>query len=162
MKKQPQPGDHGPVPGYYTHGDTQIFESLMNFPGATRPGPGSGADTAAPASSSTFPYTRSNTRESGKLNTFDTGRKETSRPVRAARASAATSSIYTDSDNRIFNELAPGIQKSGTTREEDRAQQPSRGDKDVGHIRIVDFDKECSREKNSARGSAGIKIHFFE
>lgn len=83
-------------------------------------------------------------------------------PARERRP-AGNAAQYTRQDLQAFAELVPDG-PPGEDRQAGEGKQPqSKPDRDVGLIRIIDFDKELAREKKSRkRGNLNIKIRYFD
>ncbi len=117
------------------------------------------------------------------------GENAGSRGGRISDRVAATTTAYTDSDNRLFDALMPPDQNCAAA----PPQKPTPGsvqytsqdlqnlhglmpgepvdedhpaparDRDAGHIRIIDFDKQHATDKESRRrGSVDLKIRYFD
>ena len=147
----------------HTPGDTEQFEKLMaSFERheGTRPSAEHGNQNAARKTA----YSESDDRLFDGLMAFDHHRLAATpeSPVREQRP-AENAVQYTRQDLQAFAELMPD-EPPGEDRLAAEGRRPqSKPDRDVGLIRIIDFDKERAREKKSRkRGNLNIKIRYFD
>lgn len=70
---------------------------------------------------------------------------------------------YSRQDMDAFQKIMQRSSSEETDRSEGAKGQPARADRDVGNIRIVDFDEERARTRESRRrGNVNIKIRYFD
>ena len=143
--------DPPPSSAAYSARDLQAFDSLL-------PGRSSRQRAAAPTLSR--PYSESDHRLFEDLMAFDKRRTAAAAPDSSGAASAFQ---YAPEDLVAFERLSPDGPEDRRDIAASGAAPAGRRDKDVGHIKIVDFDKERSRQKESRRrGSMNIKIRYFD
>ena len=147
----------------HTPGDTEQFEKLMTSferPEGTRPLAEPGNRNAARKTA----YSESDDRLFDGLMAFDHHRLAATpeSPAREKRPAKHTIQ-HTRQDLQAFAELMPD-EPPGEDRLAAEGRRPqSKPDRDVGLIRIIDFDKERAREKKSReQGNLNIKIRYFD
>jgi hypothetical protein len=147
----------------HTPGDTEQFEKLMTSferHEGTRPSAEHSNQNAARKTA----YSESDDRLFDGLMAFDHHRPAATpeSPVRERRP-AENAVQYTRQDLQAFAELVPD-EPPGEDRPAAEGRRPqSKPDRDVGPIRIIDFDKKRAREKKSReRGNLNIKIRYFD
>lgn len=74
---------------------------------------------------------------------------------------------YTDQDDENFRKLMPissdSIAGQGGAGQEENNVRPTRKDRDVGVIRVIDFDKQNTRgERAERRSDVNMKIRYFD
>lgn len=126
--------------------------------GGERPGAGRhSASLAAP----TTAYTDSDNRLFGELTPRDQNRAAT--PPRNPRTAAPGSVRYTSQDLRNLQSLMPGEPLDEASLAAERDARRSGRDAHGGHIRIIDFDKQQTTDKEKMRrGSGDMIIRYFD
>ena len=147
----------------YTENDAREFQKLMAFvdrnKGARR-SPGQSKPSAAGNSG----YSASDNRLFDEMMAFDHQRAAiTATPTAREQRPAASAVQYSRQDLQAFAKLLPDELPGEDRRAGDGKRPRSRPDRDVGHIKIVDFDSEHAREKESRRrGNPNIKVRYFD
>jgi hypothetical protein len=147
----------------HTSGDIEQFQKLM-APFERREGMRPSAGHSNQNAAGKTAYSKSDNRLFDSLMVFDGHRLAATleNPAREQRP-AENAVHYTRQDLQAFAELAPD-EPPGEDRQVVEGKQPQpRPERDVGLIRIIDFDKEHAREKKSRkRGNLNIKIRYFD
>ena len=147
----------------HTPGDTEQFEKLM-APFERHEGTHPSAEHGNQNVARKTAYSESDDRLFDGLMAFDRLRlaARLESPVREQRP-AETAVPYTRQDLQAFAELVPDEPRGENALAAEGRRPQSKPDRDVGLIRIIDFDKELTREKKSReRGNLNIKIRYFD
>ena len=147
----------------YTEGDQRAFEKLMTSldrHNGTRRSSGRRNPKGAGSSG----YSESDNRLFNEMMAFDRHRPATSLENAAREQGPAVGAVrYSQQDLRAFAKLMPDEPTDGEHRADEEKLSRTGRDRDVGHIRIVDFDKEHAGEREGRRrGNPNIKIRYFD
>lgn len=151
------PDDAPPADAFqYTEQDTRLFQELMTFEPRH-------ASREPRRRERAFVYTDEDNELFDGLMYFERGSDANDTAGRKKQPEEALEPVtYTQQDLESFQKLTPGGQQD--VEEPDKLRKGrSRSDRDVGHIRIVDFDNERLRQRRNRTGrEPGIKVRFFD
>lgn len=146
----------------YTQSDAREFDRLMGLLGVV----GGKVPSASRGRAAEPGYTEADNRLFDELMSSDRlGRTAGQAVLGGAQAEAPAQSAfqYSQQDLEAFAKIMPDASATDGGGPPERSKRASRPDRDVGHIKIVDFDKEHAlRKENKRRGKANIKVRFFD
>ncbi len=149
----------------YTECDARAFDRLMGELAGTRTGQ-RGLTANQRGAGQGFGYTGRDDDAFSKLMAADRfPASHTSQMADPAPAPARTESAFqfTAQDDAEFRKIVSGTPIGPELDQAGAGDGPFRRDRDVGPIRIVDFDKENARAREGSQGSnTNIKVRYFE
>lgn len=149
----------------YTESDDLAFDRLMQDLGGSR-NRHQGQTASQRLAGQGFGYTEQDDKAFSELASAERF------PANAADVTTGPATIssggesafqFTDQDDQAFRKIMTGTPLAPEHDDTANFDRPSREDRDVGPIRIVDFDKENARARESAgRGNTNIKVRYFD
>jgi hypothetical protein len=159
-----QSSDLSPTPAVqHTEQDLLQFQRLMTFDSGRKSPPRS-AGRAGRGATRDAGYSHSDNRLFDDLTSLAAARGTPPQDSPAERQTEAPDTQrYSDKDLQAFQKLTPSEPPAEDGYQDSGVEHPSAPDTAIGHIRIVEFDREHARRKESERrGAANIKIRYFD
>ena len=166
-RRKPAPGPATPETSAfrYSDSDTRAFDRLMEDLTGSRGGrQGQTASQRRPGQG--FGYTDADDHLFSDLmaeGRFPPGQRSSEADLSASERPAESAFEYTAQDKEAFRKILSGTQAATEDEAPEEGLHPSKKDRDVGPIKIVDFDKEHARTRaKRRRGAPNIKIRYFD